>query len=67
MLQLHLNCQKDHLYYQRCLQRTSLGEELKYSMFTESGESMVIKSKVMMTAHVKAFRTLKIGLTGMGI
>jgi len=32
-----------------------------------SGASTVIKSKVMRIAHLKAFRTVKIGLTGMGI
>jgi hypothetical protein len=30
MVQLHLNCQKDHISHQLCLQRTSLEDELKY-------------------------------------
>ena len=66
MVRLHSNCQKDHLCHQLCLQRTSLESELKYQMSAESEASTVIQSKVMRIAHLKAFRTLKIGVTGMG-
>jgi len=65
MVRLHLNCQKDLLCHQLCLQRTSLEDELKYKMFTESEESTIIQMKVMRLAHLNAFRIPKIGLTGM--
>jgi hypothetical protein len=35
-------------------------------MSDESGESTVIQLNVMRIAHLKAFRTLKTDLTGMG-
>jgi hypothetical protein len=67
MVQLHLNCQKDHLCHQLCLQRTSLEDEQNDEMFSESEESIVIEPNVMSTAHPKAFPTLKICITGMVI
>jgi len=65
MVRLHLNCQKDLLCHQLCLQRTSLENELKYSMPAKPNGSPVFQSKVMMTAHLKAFRTQIITVTGM--
>jgi len=65
MVRLHLNCPKDYLCRQFCLQRTSLEEELKSSLSAESGESTVIQWKVSMIAHLTAYRIPKIGLTGM--
>jgi len=67
MLRLHLNCQKDHHCHQLCLQRTYLEDELKYYMSAKSAKSTVIQSKVMRTAHLEAFLTSIIGLTGMVI
>jgi len=49
-----------------CLQRTSLEDELKYPMSTESEESTIIQLNVMRIAHLKAFRTQKVGFTGLG-
>jgi len=66
MVRLHLNCQKDLFCHHLCLQRTSLEDKVKYWMFAKSEVSTVIQSKVMRAEHLKAFRTLKIGLTGMG-
>jgi len=42
MVPLRLNCQKDRLHHQLCLQRTTLEDELKSEMFAESVESTVI-------------------------
>jgi len=67
LVRLHFNSQKDlHCCHHLSLQRTSLEDQLKYSMSTESEESTVIQSKVMRMAHPKAFRTLRIDLPGMG-
>jgi len=63
---LHSNCQKDLFCHHLGLQRTSLEYELKYSMSAESEESPVIHSKGTRIAHLKSFRTLKIGLSAMG-
>jgi len=65
MVWLHLNCQKDHHCYPHCPQRTSQEDGLKYWMSAQSGESTVIRPKVMRIVHLKAFLTPKIGLTGM--
>jgi len=62
---LILNCQKDHLCHQLCLQGTSFEHALKYQMCAESEASTVIQSKVMRIAHLKAFPTPKICLIGM--
>jgi len=59
---LHLKYHKDLLCHHLCLQRTSLEDQLKYQMSAESEKSTIIWSKVMTIAHLKAFRTLKIGL-----
>jgi hypothetical protein len=61
MVRLHLNCQKDHLCPQHCLERTALEDELKSGMSAIFGKSAVNQSKVTTIAHLKAFRTLKIG------
>jgi len=61
MVRLHLNCQKDHICHQLCLQRTSMEDELKSQMSARSGESTVIQSKVTRTAHLNSFRTPMIG------
>jgi len=66
MVRLNLNCQKDLHSHHLCLQMTSLEDEFSYWMFAECGESTVIQWNVMRIAHLKAFRTQKIGLTGMG-
>jgi hypothetical protein len=66
-VRLYLNCQKDLLCHQHCLQKTSLEDEHKYEMFAESDESTVIQSKVTRITHLTAFQTPKIGITGMGI
>ena len=66
MVQLHSNCQKNHLCHQLGLQRTSLQDELKYWMSTESNHSKAILLKLMRRALLNAFQTLKIALTGMG-
>jgi len=63
---LHLNCKADLLCHHICLQRTSLEAELKYWIFSDSEESTIIQLKVMRIAYLTAFRTLKIGITGMG-
>jgi len=65
MVQLHLYCQKDHRCLQLCLQQTSLGDKLKYSMSAESEDSTILQLEVMRIPHPKAFRRAKIGLTGM--
>jgi len=66
IVRLHVNCQNDLHCHHLCLQRTSLEDKLQYWMSAESEESTIIQSEVMRIAHLKAFRTLKIGLTGMG-
>jgi len=66
MVRLHSNLQRDLLCHHHCLERTSLEDELKYWMSTKSEESTITQSNVMSIAHLKAFRTLKIGLSGMG-
>jgi len=66
MERLHSNCQKGLLCHHLGLQRTSLEDKLKNEMSTEFEESTVIQSKVTRTSYLNAFRTLKIGLTGMG-
>jgi len=66
MVQLHSDCQKDLICHHVCLRRTLLKDELKYLISAESQESTLIQSKVMSIAHWKAFRTQKIGFTGMG-
>jgi len=66
MVQLYLHCQKDLLCHHLCLQRTSLENELQYSMPAEFDESSVVQSKVLWIAQLDPFRTLKIGLIGMG-
>jgi hypothetical protein len=48
------------------MQRTSLGDGLKYEMSMKSEKSTVIQLAVVKVAHLKGFRTLKIGLTRMG-
>jgi len=63
MVRLHLNCLKDHLCHQLCLQRTSLQDELKYQMSAESEEFTDVQPKLMKVVHLKAFRTPKVGLT----
>jgi len=60
MVQLHLNCQKDHLGHQLCVQSTSLEDELKYEVFAQSGESTLIQSNMMRIAHLNVIRTPKI-------
>jgi len=65
MVRLHSNCQKDPLCHHLCLQRTSLEAEQKYWMSAESAESTITQLKVRMIAHLKSFRTVKIGFTGM--
>jgi hypothetical protein len=66
MVRLHLNCRKNHLCHQLSLQRTSLEAGHKYWICAESNESTAILLKVKRIAHLKAFQTPKIGLTGMG-
>jgi len=66
MVRLHSYCHEDLLSHQLCLQKTSLEDKLKYWISAESEESTVIQSKVIRITHRKAFRTLKIGLAGMG-
>jgi hypothetical protein len=45
--------------------RTSQEDELKCKISAETEQSTIIQSKVTRIAQLKAFRTLKIGLTGM--
>jgi len=66
MVWLHVNGQKDLHCHNLCLQRTSLEDELKYWMSAKSEESTIIQPKLLRIAHLKAFRTLKIGLTALG-
>jgi len=42
MVQLHLNCMRDHLCHQLGLQMTTLEDELKYETFAESNELTTI-------------------------
>jgi len=51
---LHLNCQKDFLCHGLTLQMTFLEAWLKYQMFAESEEWIVIQSKVMRIAHLQS-------------
>jgi len=65
MVWLHLNCRKDHLRHQLCLQSTSLEKQHKYWISTESNKSTAILPNVMRKVNQKAFQTPKFGLTGM--
>jgi len=65
MVQLHLNCLNDHLCHQLCLQGTSLGDKLKYELSAESEDSTLIRWKATKIAHLIAFLTTIICLTGM--
>jgi len=51
MERLHLNCSKDHLCHQLCLQRTSLEDKLMDWMSAESKETTVILWRVMWVVH----------------
>jgi len=62
---LHINCWKDRLCHQRNMRKTSLEAETKYAMSTKSNKSTAIQQKVMRIVNLKAFRTPKVGLTGM--
>jgi len=62
---LHLNCQKDHLCHQLCLQMICLEDKLKYWMSGKWQEWTVIQSKAVRLAHLKVFQTPDIGSTGM--
>jgi hypothetical protein len=63
MVQLYLNCQKDHICHKQCLYRTSLEDKLKYVILAESEESTVNQCKIMSIQYLKAFQTPKIGYT----
>ena len=65
MVQLHPTCQNYLLDQQYCPGRTLREGKIKYLMSIESEEPTVIQSKPMKTAHLKGFRTEKIGLSGM--
>jgi hypothetical protein len=65
MVPLHLKCWQDHLSHKRCLERTTLGDELEYCMYTESSESTTIPPKVMRIVYLKVIRTPKFGFTGL--
>jgi len=63
---LHSNSHIDILCQHRYLQTSSLEHELKYEISAKSKESTVIQTKVIRIAQLKLFRTLTIGLTGIG-
>jgi hypothetical protein len=65
MVQVHINCQKDHLCHQLCLQRASFEDELKYLISAQLTELTVIQLKVMRIVHLTVFLTLTSGFTGM--
>jgi hypothetical protein len=66
MVRLYLTGQKSHLCHQLGLQRTSLKDDLRYSMSPKSTESTTILLRVMRRVLLKPFRTPNIRMTRIG-